>query len=47
MNIRRQDEYAKQIEKEWAEAKKQVQEERDNALHTLKKKEGYETKLKK
>ena len=46
MNIRRQDEYAKQIEKEWAEAKKQVQEERDNASHTLKK-EGYETKLKK
>ncbi|XWS27642.1 hypothetical protein CRYUN_Cryun26dG0135800 [Craigia yunnanensis] len=30
----RQDEYVKQIEKEWAEAKKQVQEERDN-VHTL------------
>ncbi|XP_022717640.1 nuclear-pore anchor [Durio zibethinus] len=27
---RRQEEYIKQIEKEWAEAKKQVQEERDN-----------------
>ena len=44
MNIRRQAEYAKQIEKEWAEAKKQVQKERDNVRalmsdrdHTLKK----------
>ena len=43
MGRERQDEYAKQIEKEWAEAKTQVQEERDNVRtfisdceHTLK-----------
>ncbi|OMO78493.1 Tetratricopeptide, MLP1/MLP2-like protein [Corchorus capsularis] len=31
MDKRRQEEYVKQIEKEWAEAKKQLQEERNNA----------------
>ena len=34
MGRRRQDEYAKQIEKKWAEAKKYRQKERDN-VHTL------------